>query len=179
MSTFKRVLLIASLPALVAGLALAVLILRPSPSHASAAALVPFHASVSETYTVAKCGQWSVCITASGTGQATHLGAITEHSIVVVDINPADKQNGCAPETRTTTLTAANGDVITMSGTGFTRCPGTSVAKDSYAVTGGTGRFQGANGSGTDSNTHTFTGPNVGVAFTTYDGDLSSVGSLN
>lgn len=172
----RRVLLMAALPGLAALLALTALFLRPSP--ASAATLVPFQASVSENFTAAPCGQWSVCIIATGTGQATHLGAITEDASVVVDINPADQQNGCAPETRTTTLTAANGDTITMSGTGLTRCPGSSEANDSYTVTGGTGRFQGASGSGSDSNTHTFTGPGVGVASVTYSGDLSSVGSL-
>lgn len=177
MFTFKRVLLTASLPALALVLALSVLILRPS--HASAASLVPFQASVSETFTAAPCGQWAVCITATGTGQATHLGAITENASVVVDINPADQQNGCAPETRTTTLTAANGDTLTMTGTGLTRCPGSSVANDSYTITGGTGRFQGASGSGSESNTHTFTGPGVGVASVTYSGTISSVGSLN
>lgn len=176
MTKFKRVLLMATLPGLAALLALTVLILRPS--QASAATLVPFQASVSENFTAAPCGKLAVCITATGTGQATHLGAITEDASVVIDINPADQQNGCAPETRTTTLTAANGDTITMSGTGLTRCLGSSEANDSYVVTGGTGRFQGASGSGTDSNTHTFTGPGVGVAFTTYSGDLSSVGSL-
>ncbi len=176
MIKLRRALLIAALPGLAALLVLTVLFLRPS--HASAATLVPFHASVSENFTAARCGQWSVCITAVGTGQATHLGEITEDSSVVIDINPADQHNGCAPETRTTTLTAANGDTITMSGTGLTRCPGSSEANDSYVVTGGTGRFQGASGSGSDRNTHTFTGPGVGIAFTTYSGDLSSVGSL-
>jgi hypothetical protein len=176
MMRLRRVLLMAALPGLAVLLVLTVFFLRPS--HTSAATLVPFQASVSETYTAAPCGPSSVCITAVGTGQATHLGAITEDASVVIDLNPADQHNGCAPETRTTTLTAANGDTITMSGTGFTRCPGSSEANDSYVVTGGTGRFQGASGSGSDSNTHTFTGPGVGVAFTTYSGDLSSVGSL-
>jgi hypothetical protein len=176
MLKLRRILLIAALPGLAALLALSVVFLRPS--HAAAATLVPFKASVSENFTAAPCGASSICITAVGTGQATDLGAITEHSSVVVDLNPADQQHGCAPETRTTTLTAANGDTITMSGTGLTRCPGSSEANDSYTVTGGTGRFQGASGSGSDSNTHTFTGPGVGVAFTTYSGDLSSVGSL-
>jgi hypothetical protein len=174
----KRALRIATVPGLVVLLALTALVLRPSHTSA-AAALVPFQASVSETFTIAKCGEWSVCITAVGTGQATHLGEITEHSSVVADINPADQQNGCAPERRTDSLTAANGDTITMSGPGLTRCPGSNEANDSYVVTGGTGRFQGASGSGTDNNIHTQTGPGVGVAFTTYNGNLSSVGSLN
>lgn len=148
------------------------------PSQAAAASLVPFHASVSETFTAAPCGVMSRCITAVGHGQAEHLGEVTEHAIVVVDMNPADLQHGCAPETRATTLTAANGDVIMLYGTGLT-CPATSDAHDSYTITGGTGRFQGASGSGAETNAHTFTGPGVGVATVSYSGTISSVGSLN
>jgi len=173
----KRTLLIAIVPVLVVLLAATALVLRPSS--ASAGELVPFHATVSETFTAAPCGQWSICIKTVGNGQATHLGEITENATVVIDINPADAKNGCAPETRITKLTAANGDTITMSGTGVTRCGAPNSANDSFVVTGGTGRYQGASGSGTEHNTHTFTGPGVGVASVTYDGNLSSVGSVN
>jgi hypothetical protein len=175
MIKFKRILLMASLPALAVVLALTVLFLRPS--HASAETLVPFQASVSGTFTAAQCGQWAFCISFTGSGQATHLGAFTENASVVVDINPADAQNGCGPETFTATLTAANGDTLTMHATGVA-CHATGTAHDNFTITGGTGRFQGASGSGTDSNTHTFTGPGAGVATTTYSGVLSSVGSL-
>jgi hypothetical protein len=176
MIMLKRALLIAILPVLAVVVVTAALIVHPS--HASAESLVPFQASVSETYTAAPCGQWSRCITAVGQGQATHLGEITENATVVVDTNPADAQNGCAPETRTTTLTAANGDQIMMSGTGFS-CNATSDAHDNYVISGGTERFQGASGSGNEYNVHTFTGPGMGVATVTYNGTISSVGSLN
>ncbi len=168
---FKRALMMAIVPAL----ALTVAVL--GPAGASAESLVPFHATVYETYTAALCGTSALCITAVGTGEATHLGEITESASVVVDINPADLQNGCAPETRTTTLTAANGDTITMFGTGSS-CAATSAAHDNYSVTGGSGRYQGASGNGSDYNVHRFTGPGVGVATVTYDGIISSVGSL-
>ena len=157
--------------------ALALALVLTVPALASAGSLVPFHATVSETFTAAPCGPWARCINAVGTGQATHLGAITESASVVVDTNPADVVNGCSPETRTTTLTAANGDTITMVGNGWT-CAATSDAHDDYGITGGTGRFQGAGGSGNEYNAHTFTGPGVGVATVTYDGTVSSVGSL-
>ncbi len=171
----KPLSLIALALALVALVGVAALFLRPSP--AAAESLVPFHASVSENFTAAPCNTKSICITAIGHGQAEHLGEISEYALVVVDVNPADLHNGCEPETRSTTLTAANGDVITMYGTGYS-CPATSDAHDSYAITGGTGRFQGSSGSGTEHNTHTFTKPGVGVATVTYDGTISSVGSL-
>lgn len=55
-------------------------------------------------------------------------------------------------------------------------CRATSDAYDNYTITGGTGRFQGASGS--EYNVHTFTGPGVGVATVTYNGAISTVGSL-
>ena len=168
-----RLFLLALAPVLVATVA-AALFLRPAS--ASADSLVPFHATVSETFTAHPSGPAARCVMAVGTGQAEHLGAITESATIVVDTNPADLQNGCAPEVRTTTLTAANGDVITMHGTGLS-CAATSDAHDNYTITGGTGRFQSASGSGSEYNVHTFTGPGVGVATVTYDGTISSVGS--
>lgn len=173
----KRAMPMATVPALAVAMTLGVLVLRPSS--AAAESLVPFHARVSETFTAAACGEWAICLTAVGSGQATHLGEISENATVVVDTNPADQLNGCAPETRTTTMTAANGDRITMSGTGLTRCGASADANDNFVITGGTGRFHGASGSGTEYNTHAFTGPGVGVATVTYDGTISSVGSLD
>ncbi|HET9681270.1 MAG TPA: hypothetical protein VFP19_04460 [Candidatus Limnocylindrales bacterium] len=157
--------------------AVAVLAVASTPSGVLAGSLVPFHLTVSETFTAAPCGPSSRCITAVGSGEATHLGAVSEHATVVVDTNPADAQGGCAPEARTTTLTAANGDTVTMTGSGWS-CP-TGDAHDDYVITGGSGRFQGASGSGSEVNSHTFTGPGVGVASVTYDGTISSVGSLD
>lgn len=147
------------------------------PAGASAAALVPFQATVFEHYTLSVCAPATACIMAIGTGQATQLGEVTESATVRVDINPADAVNGCSPETRTTVLMAANGDEIWMSAAGW-GCPATSSAHDSYVVTGGTGRFQSATGGGTDSNLHSLTGPGVGAAETTFIGELSSPGSL-
>jgi hypothetical protein len=162
----RRLLILAAL------LGLAVLL----PARASATTmLVPFQATVDEHYTLMPCGPTTVCIQAAGSGEATHLGQVTEDSQVMADTNPADSHNGCGPETRTTVLTAANGDTLTMSATGY-GCNGT--AQDSYVVTGGTGRFAGATGSGTDSVVFTLTGPGGGTAVTTYSGDLSTVGSF-
>ena len=171
----KRALQMASVPALAVALVLALPSLRPAP--ASADSLVPFHATVSETFTAGPCGVLSRCITAAGTGHAVHLGKITETATIVVDLDPTHADGSCAPEVRTTTLTAANGNTISMSGTGWS-CASTSEAHDSYGITGGTGRFQGASGSGVEFNVHTFTGPGVGVSTVTYDGTISSVGSL-
>jgi len=141
---------------------------QPSPG------AVPFHAAIAETSAAAPCGP-NLCATITGSGQATYLGAISEASSVVVDLlsNPAP---GCFAETRTTTLTAANGDQITMNHTGqvcFSATTGTAL--DSYVVTGGTGRYSGAIGSGTN---RASIDRVTGNAVTTFIGTLSSPGSL-
>jgi hypothetical protein len=172
----KRILMLTIVPVVAVAVVMTALVLHPS--QASAGSLVPFHATVSETFSAAPCGSSLRCITAVGHGQATHLGEITENASVVINTDPGAMQNGCSPEARHTTFTAANGDTITMYGTGWT-CAATSDAHDNYGVTGGSGRFQGASGSGNEYNVHTFTGPGVGVATVTYDGTISSVGSLD
>jgi hypothetical protein len=159
-------------------------LLALTPARTSAATLVPFQASVFEHYTVGPCEPptpLTACIRATGTGHASHMGQVTEYATVQLDVNPADAdKNGCNPEIRSTTLVAANGDQITMSATGW-GCFATSTtgsAHDSYVVTGGTGRFQGAFGSGTDSNAFMLLGSDYGVAVTTFSGNISSPGSL-
>ena len=172
----KRLLFLAIVPVVAFAVVATAMFLRPS--QASAESLVPFHATVSETFTAAPCGTNLRCVTAIGVGHATYLGEIRENASVVIDTDPGKVQNGCSPETRDTRFTAANGDTITMHGTGWT-CAATSDAHDNYGITGGSGRFEGASGSGAEYNVHTFTGPGVGVATVTYDGTISSVGSLN
>lgn len=148
------------------------------PRPASAARLIPFQATVTESgFTPTLCAPVpSLCITLTGTGEATQMGEIEESAFVKNNLasNPAP---GCHTETRGTTLTAANGDQITMHATGI-NCstgPTTVTAVDSYVVTGGTGRFSGASGSGT--NTASINLANS-TAVVTYSGTLSSPGSL-
>lgn len=150
---------------------LGLLALVPLP--ASAATVVPFHASVFEHYTLSVCAPSTVCIEATGMGQATYMGDVTETATVRVDINPADAPGGCSPETRVTTLTAADGDSMTMSATGC-GFSATNSAIDSYVATGANVRMQGASGSGIDWNLHMLTGPGVGVAWVTFSGVLSA-----
>jgi len=74
-------------------------------------------------------------------------------------------------ETRTP-LVAANGDQITLLTTAYncTTGPTTQTAMDSYVVTGGTGKFSGASGSGTITATIDLAN---GTAMTTFTGTLS------
>jgi hypothetical protein len=151
------------------------------PQHAVAAGLVPFHASMNESFIFQFCDPNLICAPITGSGQATHLGQNIEAGEVFVDLlnSPAP---GCNSETRTVTLTGANGDQITLALTGQTCVtvgqPGTlttATAADAWVVTGGTGRYSGATGSGTD--TARIDGPTL-TAVTTFTGTLSTPGSL-
>jgi hypothetical protein len=125
------------------------------------------------------CDPNLICSPATGSGQATHLGTTSEASEVFVDLLNPPAPN-CLSETRTVTLTGANGDQITLALTGqtcFAGQPGTltiGTAADSWVVTVGTGRFSGATGSGTD--TALIDGTTL-TAVTTFTGTLSTPGS--
>jgi hypothetical protein len=151
-------------------------LLATIPQGAAATSQVPFRATLNETSSAVSCNGTFLCVTVNGIGQATYLGRTSESSSPLVDTstNPAP---GCFSETRTTTLTAANGDQITLAGPGqvcFTSAT-TGSTFDSWTVTGGTGRFSGAQGSGTDSAAIDRTNGN---AVTIFSGTLSTPGSL-
>jgi hypothetical protein len=141
------------------------------PQGAAATSQVPFRATFAETSSVAPCGTTLLCATINGTGQATLLGKTTEPASVVFDTSSSPAP-GCFSETRTTTLIAANGDTLTLVGPGQV-CFGatTGSAQDSWTVTGGTGRFSGASGSGTDSAAIDTT---TGNAVSVFTGTLSA-----
>jgi hypothetical protein len=152
------------------------------PHHAAAASLVPFHATMNETFLfqAPTCDPNMICSPITGSGQATHLGRTSEAAEVFVDLLNPPAPN-CLSETRTVTLTGANGDQITLALTGQSCVtagqPGTltvGTAADSWVVTGGTGRFSGATGSGT--NTALIDGATL-TAVTTFTGTLSTPGS--
>jgi hypothetical protein len=118
-----------------------------SPAGASANA-VPFKASVAGTFT----SNFPI-LTYAGTGNASHLGKIRSSSIGVL--------------VQTETLTAANGDTLTL--LDIQTVISTNEALGQWTVTGGTGRFSNANGSGTSDLIHT-----GGSAFTqTWTGTIA------
>jgi hypothetical protein len=140
---------------------------------------VPFQATMAETFAVIPCVPNSnpnvVCVSVAGSGQATQLGNTSESSEVFVNLSTPV----CHAETRTVTLTAANGDQVTLALTGQScdtnSTPITGTASDSWVVSGGTGRFSGATGSGTNS---ALIYGLTGSAVTTFTGTLSTPGSL-
>ena len=77
-------------------------------------------------------------------GEATHLGHFTKIGIIRIDVTSA---TGIGAVTGTFTLTAANGDVLFLTGTGDAPPPSAHpVTVLNVTVTGGTGRFEGAAG---------------------------------
>lgn len=160
-----------------------------APSHIAAAPagaapasgpkLVPFHATARGTLSFVVIPPTRF-VTASGAGQATHLGAVEVAINITASLAPVVVPN-CATlgnnEANTTTFTAANGDILTAMGTGSI-CPTgptTAASMDSLEVIGGTGRFEGASGAinvrgAIDRATFTFS--------VSYDGTLSTPGSI-
>ena len=155
-----------------------VLVLPAAPTLASAQ--VPFEAKLTQTATAAPCPQGApasaLCFAQTGTGTATHLGQMTKESFVV--LTPVSAT--CVTFTENTVLRAANGDTLTaqQSGTSCFRTPTTVDAAGPYTITGGTGRFSGATGSGTATATLNVVAPGVLAGPAAYTGVLSSPGSL-
>jgi hypothetical protein len=141
--------------------------------------LVPFHATFQQTIVDFTCTD-AACdmarIVLSGHGTATHLGKATELVNATIDSTNATPAHPCNVLNDTRILTAANGDQLFISGTG-TACtdpnnPDLETATFTWKVTGGTGRFTGATGSGTESLRNT-----AGSISVVYEGTISSPGS--
>src|SRR5262245_47101193 len=113
--------------------------------HAKDKPQVPFSASYAGTVTF---GTESNSL--DGSGRSTQLGQGIDHATVVV--TGFDPNTGCIPNTQTHTLTAANGDTLTITNSDLA-CPtgeaGQFHGTGDWEVTGGTGRFSGATGGGT------------------------------
>jgi hypothetical protein len=84
----------------------------------------------------------------------------------------------------TTVFTAANGDVLRMEHSGTfelvfdaSNNPIASNGRLAWTVTGGTGRFEGATGSGTGTANTTITGPASGITAGTWMGTISYNGT--
>lgn len=107
-------------------------------------------------------------ITVAGAGQALHMGATT--AVTTNQTVNFITGQGLA----TYTLTAANGDTIVLDLDAATTFLPTGVAyAGTYVITGGTGRFDGAGGTGSIFGTATFTGPTNGIGTFAVDGTLT------
>lgn len=131
-----------SVPMIVA-LLLAILIVGTALAAASARRPVPFKGSIEaqETYQV---NGPTMSVTATGSGQATHLGRYTVTYEVQVDLATGTGTGLSAH------YVAANGDSLFAEGSGQatpTDDPDVVMVVETYTITGGTGRFEGATGS--------------------------------
>jgi hypothetical protein len=104
-------------------------------------------------FTLAGC-----TVQSTGTATSSHLGTGPYTSTLTVfwaAATPNGAGGFCAPASGPATLTAANGDTLTMQVTGTVCEVGATSANvphtftGTYTITGGTGRFAGATGSGT------------------------------
>jgi hypothetical protein len=107
---------------------------------------VPFRGSYAGT--VAFTGPATVHF--SGTGYATHLGRSVNDGEAEITGPSADCPGGMA-NVNTETLTAANGDTLTLisDDVACPVSPGVLQGMGSWWVSGGTGRFRNTTGSGT------------------------------
>lgn len=116
---------------------LSVLVLLSVIGHAGALKELPMRGNGTGVITGATPGPTGVTITASGEGEATHLGKFTREESIL--LNPA-----AGTFTGTIVFTAADGSELHCGFTGaFT---GPNTAAGTYTFTGGTGRFENASG---------------------------------
>jgi hypothetical protein len=138
---------------------------------------VPFKGAASSPGVYTVPGEPAYVRHADYTGNVTHLGAITVHqTYFILGIGPVNGHIGFYG-VFDATLTAANGDKLFESGS-FATYVDTGALWEVHAhgdVVGGTGRFEGATGSGEISGTQIPADPSPLTV--TVEGTISSVGS--
>ncbi len=145
-------------------LALAAFTLGFAPYCARAAEPVPFKGNAAGAIVSASPGPGGILVTVLASGYATQLGQFSREESLL--LNPA-----AGSFTGTVVFTAANGDQLFGTVEGQFTSPNTVVG--SYTFDGGTGRFEGADGSADFS----LATPD-GVHFTVnFEGTVSSVGA--
>jgi hypothetical protein len=152
-------------------LLMAVPLLAFAPQSTGAGSQVPFNAGFSGEFATEFVPPSFLRILVTGEGNASQMGrtsAVTTDELV----NLEDLSG-----TATFTLTGANGDTVVVAMTfQITEVPGGFTTAGDYTVTGGTGRFYGATGTGLVAASGMFTGPTTGVGSFTFAGTISSPG---
>lgn len=121
-----------------------------APTSTSTQKSAPFQVTFHEQDAPFTCppGQTAVfaCLTFTGSEQATELGSITLTRQAIVA--SATTSAGCHTVSSSGHLTAANHDSMTFTAPGIS-CGASDTASYTYTITGGTGRYRGASGTGT------------------------------
>ena len=151
-----------------AGLVLALTSL--SPSAVLAESDVPFRATWESQISITSLGGPLFAVSGLGAGQALHLGDMTAQSITEV-VNLATGEGAASYR-----FTAANGNdvFITFVFLGIPTSPTAFSIAGVWQVTGGTGRFEGASGSGTYTGQVEFVGEADAVGTFVLAGTISS-----
>jgi len=130
----------------IVALLLAILLMGTTLAAASARKPLPLKGSIEAVETYQVNGP-TMFVTATGTGEATHLGRYTVSYEVEVDL-PTGSGTGLSAQ-----YVAANGDTLFAEGSGQatpTDDPTVFVVVETFTITGGTGRFDGATGNFTE-----------------------------
>ena len=146
---------------------------------ANAASQTPFSGRLSGEVTESFCAPLTICLSGTISGTATHMGRaqMTKSATVHITSTPCGVTGLLTTYTEDVTITAANGDTVTLTG-GGTACAenGAAVGSGELTVTGGTGRFAGASGTITESIDHNLV---TGFETTELSGMISSPGSTH
>jgi hypothetical protein len=122
-------------------------VVRLAPATAGDGA-VPFEIRLSGTAAFTS----ATTVDFNGTGHATHMGRVVNGGVAILDPPTASCPGGAFgfPNVHTETLTAANGDQLTvrMVNVGCPTGPTTFHGTGHWTVLGGTGRFEHATGEG-------------------------------
>ena len=130
----------------------------------------PFHAQISlvawsDTGQIAQCGSLpNVGYTSTYTGTATALGQVTDSATVCLNFTDLAYPN--LPYTVYETFQAANGDLLSDVASGNYNLATLTGTDGHFTITGGTGRFLHAQGSGTDNLIVNVSGNVIGVTYT-------------
>ena len=113
------------------------------------------------------------CASVTGTGQLSHLGKVTEAVQATINLALFSPTTYCAPDQSKATFTAASGDNLFMTTNGLScqTAPGKGVDTGRYEITGGTGKYKDASGSGVYETDATYAADmRSGASITTYSG---------
>jgi hypothetical protein len=140
---------------------LAIVATASGASAFSASHDVPFTGRLDGSYTLAFPNAQTLLVSGGGSGNATHLGHYTFHYDEVVNLSTG-------VGTGTYDFTAANGDTLTATWSGFgfpTDDPNVLGIVENATITGGTGRFANASGSFTVERLFSFVSSSGGGSF--------------
>lgn len=161
--------LIRTLPAM---LAAAAAVLLTTPPVVTAATTTPFKSDITAQASFAETPVPGVLtVTGSGVGHASHLGNVTVSTAETLDF--VTSPGSLVIRDGTMVMVAANGDELHWAYEGAGSLPdaqGISAFSGTFLVTGGTGRFADATGSGTFHGTGSTI---TGVAIVSYHGRIA------